>query len=80
MALKNKELQANYRKRMYESGYKQMQVWVPRDSEGKSVKLERKLFIKRIESLTVGWSKSKLNRLFREVLNYISEKINKEEI
>jgi len=78
MTLKNKENQAAYKKRMYEAGYKQMQVWVPRDSEGKGVKLERKLFLKRIEALTAGWSKSKLKRLFKDVLNYITEKISKE--
>jgi len=80
MTMNNKERQATYKKRMNEAGYKQMQVWVPKNSEGKGVKLERKLFIKRIEALTAGWSKSRLNRLIREVLKHISDKINKEEI
>jgi len=80
MAITSKEIQSAYKKRMYEAGYKQMQIWVPRGSEGKAVKMERKLFVKRLESLTAGWSKTKLNRLFKDVLYYITEKLKKEEI
>ena len=80
MAKSDKERQALRRDRMRQAGYKQVLIWVPKNSEGKSIKLERNMFLKRIEELTVGWSKTKLSRLFKDVLNYISEKISKEEI
>ena len=80
MNLTNKEKQAAYKKRMEEAGYKRIQLWVPKESEGKAIKMERKYFVKRLEEITVGWSKSKLSRLFRGVLNYISDKINKGDI
>ena len=80
MPLTNKEYQAAYKRRMYEAGYKQMQIWVPKKTEGKAVKIERKIFMKRLESLTAGWSNAKLNKLLKNVLNYISDKIKKEDI
>ena len=80
MAKTRKERQKEYRDRLYDAGYKQMLIWVPRESEGKAVKLERKMFIKRIESLTAGWSKTKLSRFFKDVLSYISEKIKQEDV
>ena len=80
MSMTNKEYQAAYKQRMYEAGYKQVQVWVPKGSEGKAVKLERKMFMKQIEALTAGWSKSKLSRLLKDVLKYITERIKQEDI
>ena len=76
----NRENQAAYKKRMYEAGYRQVQVWVPKESEGKTVKLERRRFVKKIELLTIGWSKTKLHRLFNDVIKYITEKIVQEDI
>ena len=80
MAKTDKERQALRRERMRLAGYRQVIVWVPKDSEGKAAKMERALFAKRIESLTVGWSKAKLNRLFKDVIKYIAERIRKEDI
>ena len=80
MAKSDKERQALRRERMRTAGYKQVVIWVPEKSEGKDVKLERKMFAKRIEALTVGWSKSKLNRFFRDLLSYISERIKQGDI
>ena len=80
MSLTNNEKQKAYRKRMREDGYKLMQIWVPKESENKTVKIERKMFMKRVELLTIGWSKTKLSRLFKDVLNYISEKISKGDV
>ena len=80
MPMTNKELQSAYKKRMSEAGYKQMQIWVPRESEGEAVKLERKMFAKRIELLTAGWSKTKISRLLKDVLHYAMDKIKKEDI
>ena len=75
MAKTHKESQKEYRDRMYESGYKQVQIWVPKESEGKKVKLERRMFAKQMDSLTIGWSKTRLSKLFKDVLNYVAEKI-----
>jgi len=79
MAMSNSEKQAAYKKNMQEAGYKRIQIWVPKDSEGKAEKLERDKFIKKIDLLTAGWSKTKLNRLFKDVLKYISEKTRQED-
>ena len=65
---------------MYEAGYKQMQIWVPRESESKTAKMERKMFLRRLESLTPGWSRAKLSRLFKDVLRYVTEKIKEEDL
>ena len=72
------ERQRAYRERMYSAGYKQMSIWVPRESEGKTEKIERKVFLRRIEALTAGWPKSKLNKFFRDVLKIINEKIEED--
>ena len=79
MALTNKEKSDAYRKRMYADGYRQMQIWVPRESEGKTAKLERKMFMKRLEALTAGWSKAKLSRFFSDVLKIVKTKIKEDE-
>ena len=79
MAMTSKEKSAAYNARMYAAGYKQMRVWVPRESEGKTVKLERKMFLSRLEALTAGWSKTRLNRFFRDALKIMTEKIKEEE-
>ena len=79
MATNNKANQAAYKERMYNAGYKQVQVWVPRELETKTIKLERRMFLKRLESLTVGLSKAKLSKIFKEVLVIIKEKLSQEE-
>jgi len=80
MAMTNKEYQAAYKQRMYEAGYKQVQVWVHKKSEGKAIKLERKMFLKHVEALTAGWSKARLSRLLKDALKYIIERIKQEDI
>jgi len=70
----NREKQAAYRERMYEAGYKQILIWVPRDSENKAVKMDRKDFMYKLEELTAGWSRAKLSRTFTEFLNIIKMK------
>ena len=79
MAMTSKEKDEAYRNRMYAAGYKQMRIWVPRESEGKTAKLERKMFMKRLEALTAGWSKTKLSRCVSEVLKIIKTKIKEED-
>ena len=79
MAMTSKEKGEAYRNRMYEAGYKQMRIWVPRDSEKEPVKTERRIFLKRLEALTAGWPKAKLARLFSEVLKTVTAKIKEKE-
>ena len=78
MAKTGTERQEDYRNRMYEAGYKQMRIWVPRESEGKTEKLERKMFMTRLEALTAGWSKNKISKLLSELLKIVKEKIKEE--
>ena len=79
MAMTNRETQEAYRERMYAAGYKQVRLWVPRNSEGKEVKLERQAFLNKLEELTAGWSKTKLSRFFAGVLKIIAKKIKEDE-
>ena len=75
MAMTNNEKQEAYREKMYAEGYKQARIWIPRDSEGKDIKLQRKDFLRRIEALTYGMSKAKLSKIFSETLKIIKSKI-----
>ena len=79
MAKTDVERQKAHREKMYAAGYKQKIIWVPNESEKKTSKLEKKVFMRRLDALTLGWSKTKLNKLFREILKFIKEK-NKEEV
>jgi len=79
MGMTSKEKDQAYRSRMYEAGYKQMRVWVPRESEGKNAKADRKMFMAQIEALTAGWSEGKLSALFYQTLSFIKTKIKEEQ-
>ena len=80
MAMTSKEKNEAWRTRMYEAGYKQVRIWVPRESEGKTARMERKMFMVRLQALTVGWSKTKLSKLFSSVLKIIKDKTKEEEL
>ena len=75
MAKTNREKASDYRERMYDMGYKQMRIWVPRNSEKEPAKTERKIFLRRLEALTAGWSKYKLSELFSEILIIVQKRI-----
>lgn len=77
MSNNNKENQTAYRERLYAAGYKQTRIWVPREGEGKAVKITRLRFVKAMDALTAGWSNAKLSRLFSNFLKII-EKENQE--
>jgi len=64
---------------MYDAGYKLMSIWVPKTSEGKAIKMERSIFLRRIEALTAGWPKKKLLIFFAEILEIVKEKIKEAE-
>jgi hypothetical protein len=75
MAMTRKERQDAYRERMYAAGYKQMRIWVLRGSESSAEKVERRVFLRRLEALTAGWSKAKLTRFLSGVLKTVKERI-----
>jgi hypothetical protein len=79
MAMTAKEKDDAFRQRRYEAGFKQMRIWVPRESEINTEKLERKEFLLRLEALTAGWSKAKLSKLFSQILKDVNKKIKEEE-
>jgi len=70
----NNELQEAYRERKYAAGYKQIRLWVPRNSEGRMVKMDRKAFMHKLEELTAGWNRTKLSQTFTELLKIITKK------
>ena len=79
MGMTSREKDQAYRSRMYEAGFKQMRIWVPRESEGKAAKADRKMFAAQIEALTAGWSERKRAALFSQTLTFIKAKIKEEE-
>ena len=79
MGMSSKEKDQAYRSRMYAAGFKQMRVWVPRESEGKAAKIERKMFMAQLEALTAGWSEQKLSDFFYETLTLIKTKVKEEQ-
>jgi hypothetical protein len=79
MALTNKEKSRAFRARMYEAGYKQVQVWVIKEPEKKKGKITRDNFIRKLDELTPGWSKARLSDLFIELIKIIERKRKKEE-
>ena len=79
MAMTSKEKSQAYNTRMYAAGYKQMRIWVPRESEEETANMERKMFLVRLEALTAGWSKAKMAKFFSEELKLIKERIKEDE-
>ena len=78
MATTVNERMRAFREKMYAAGYRQAQVWIPTKSEGKEAKMERRLFLRRLEALTIGWPKKKLSKFLSDVLKIIKEKIKEE--
>jgi len=64
MALTNKEKQRRFRDRMYAAGFMQKQVWVRRGTGKRSVKMDTRSFVARMEKLTANWSDDNLAQLF----------------
>jgi hypothetical protein len=73
----SRERQEKFKKRMYDAGFKQKVVWIPRKSEKASVKMLRKAFTGKLEELTASWPRAKLTRLFNELKKTV-EKYAKE--
>ena len=79
MAMTNTEKAKVYRDQMYAAGYKQMRIWVPRESEGKTAKMQRKMFLVQLEALTAGWSEGRLSDFFSGVLKTVKKQIKTNE-
>jgi hypothetical protein len=75
----NTENQEADRNRKYAAGYKQIRLWVPRDSEGKDVKALRVAFTAMFEELTAGWSKARLSRLMKAIAAVIKKEVQKKQ-
>jgi hypothetical protein len=76
MAMTTAEKQRAFKERMYKAGYKQVQLWVPRNAGEKSkTHMDRNAFIRKIDELTVGLSPSKLSKLFNDIIRMVKEKI-----
>jgi hypothetical protein len=73
----NTESQTAFRERKYAAGYKQIRLWVPRDSEGTDVKAIRAAFAARFEELTAGWSKTRLTRVVKTFMEVIKKEAKK---
>jgi hypothetical protein len=74
MALTNREKQRAYKARMYKAGYKQMVIWVQREPEGKPPAMDRACFIRKLDELTIGWTKKRLSNLYAELVRIIQGK------
>jgi hypothetical protein len=70
MAKSDAERQQDHRDRLYEAGYKPLQVWVPRDPSAK-VKMDKETFLENLETLTAGLSKTKLSEVFATLIKVI---------
>jgi hypothetical protein len=70
----NNENNRKYRQKFYDAGLKQMRIWVPREIGKEPAKIDKQLFIKRIEAITAGWSGKKQSKIFKDVLKQIKEK------
>ena len=79
MGTSSKIRQAEFRDRMKKEGFKEKRIWVPVESESKAIQLTRLTFLKRIEELTLGWSKAKQSRLFNDVLGILRRRIKQED-
>jgi hypothetical protein len=77
MGLTSQEKQRAFRERMYAAGYKQVQIWVLRKVDGKKRQFDRNGFLRKLDELTAGWSRSRLAKLFSELIK-ITEKRKEE--
>ena len=73
MAMTNSERQEKFRKQMYDAGFKNLQIWVPKKSESRSIKLERKVFAGKLEEITAGWPRVRLTRLFNDLIQVVKK-------
>jgi hypothetical protein len=56
---------------MYAAGYKQVMVWAARNPDDKAAKINRGVFIKRLDKMTGKWNAARLSKLYTLILNLI---------
>lgn len=71
MGKTNVERQREFKARMYAAGYKQVQVWTPRESEEEASRMDKNKFLKRLDELTAGLSKRRQEGLYAELIKYL---------
>jgi hypothetical protein len=64
MALTNAENQRRFKARMYDAGFRQMQIWIRQNPQRKHAKMDRKTFIGKLAKLTEKWDEITLSQLF----------------
>ena len=70
----SKERQREYKARMYEAGYRQVQIWVPCEP----VRITRNSFLKKLDELTAGWNKQRLSELYGKIIQLVEKDANTE--
>ena len=78
MALTSKEKARAFKAKMYAAGYKQKQIWVPRQLGEKNGKITRNDFIRKLDELTADLSNKKQSDLFKELIRIIEQNRRKE--
>jgi hypothetical protein len=70
--LTNAERQRAFKAKMYEAGFKQVQVWVQRNQEqnNRPVKMDRNTFIRKLDELTAGMTKTGRSKLYSELIKF----------
>jgi NAD(P)H-dependent flavin oxidoreductase YrpB (nitropropane dioxygenase family) len=71
MSLTNAESQRKYKARMYEAGYKQVQVWTLRDPGKKPGRMDRNAFIRKVDELAAELSGPKRAKLYSGLIKSI---------
>jgi len=72
--------QREYKKRMYNAGFKQTIVWVKRKEERQPVKLSFTEFVKKLRKLTNGMDEEKLNKLLNMFIKITKSKKEEEKL
>lgn len=74
MAYTNAENQRRFKERMYNAGFKQIQVWIHRKPEPTRLKMDRASFISKLDKLTAGWTETSLSCLFILFIKIVAAK------
>jgi hypothetical protein len=74
LAYTNAENQRRFKERMYNAGFKQVQIWMQRKPEQNRLKMDRASFIVKLDKLTAGWTETTLSRLFILLIKIVEAK------
>jgi hypothetical protein len=70
----HKEHQRKYREKMYEAGFRQVQLWVKRNEGIKEKRMNMKGFNEKLKKLTAGWGEEELSGLYNLFIKIIKAK------